>query len=132
MVVMPHGGPHTRDTMAFNPLAQIMALRGYVVFQMNFRGSSGYGTAFERAGYGEWGGLMQSDITDGIDAMIEQSVADPDRMCMVGFSYGAYASMLEGMSSAEILSGVIVTLTVSSGSRSSGCRSENESDTEPD
>jgi len=83
--------------MNFDPLTQIMASRGYVVFEMNFRGSRGFGREFYQAGFGEWGGLMQSDITDGIDAMIERGIADPDRMCMVGWSYGAYAAMLEAI-----------------------------------
>jgi len=97
MIVLPHGGPHYRDAMYFDPLNQIFAARGYLVFQMNFRGSTGFGSAFRLAGFGEWGGLMQSDITDGIDAIIERGLADPDRMCLAGFSYGGYAVMLEAV-----------------------------------
>lgn len=101
MVVMPHGGPHTRDTADFNSLTHLLASRGFVVFQMNFRGSSGYGLDFLRAGYREWGGLMQDDLTDGIDAMVERGVAQADQICIVGLSYGAYAAVLEALRTPE-------------------------------
>ncbi|MBW2367876.1 MAG: prolyl oligopeptidase family serine peptidase [Deltaproteobacteria bacterium] len=66
MVVMPHGGPAYRDYLAFDHFVQFLSNRGYAVHQINYRGSSGYGKAFEVAGYGEWGGKMQDDVTDGI------------------------------------------------------------------
>lgn len=97
MVVLPHGGPQSRDTMDFNPIAQMFARRGYLVFQMNFRGSVGYGLAFAQAGFGEWGGLMQNDVVDGINAMVERGIADPARLCMVGLSYGAYVALEEAV-----------------------------------
>lgn len=94
MVTMPHGGPQARDVMRFDYLAQFFANRGYAVFQPNFRGSDGYGDKFADAGKGEWGGLMSDDVTDGVKKLVELGVANPDRMCIVGWSYGGYASLI--------------------------------------
>ncbi|MGA7541086.1 MAG: S9 family peptidase [Steroidobacteraceae bacterium] len=93
MVVLPHGGPEASDTPYFDWLAQFLAMRGYAVLQPEFRGSTGFGVAFRRAGRGQWGGLMQDDVTDGVKAMIRQGVADPHRICIVGGSYGGYAAL---------------------------------------
>lgn len=92
-VVLPHGGPESRDTRDFNWIAQFLATRGYVVLQPQFRGSTGYGEAFRRAGYRQWGGLMQDDVTDGVKALIEQGIADPKRICIAGLSYGGYSAL---------------------------------------
>jgi dipeptidyl aminopeptidase/acylaminoacyl peptidase len=93
MVVLPHGGPHSQDDFAFDWWAQFLASRGYAVLQPQFRGSTGYGVAFEQAGYRQWGLRMQDDITDGVKAMVEQGVAHPARICIVGASYGGYAAL---------------------------------------
>jgi dipeptidyl aminopeptidase/acylaminoacyl peptidase len=93
LVLMPHGGPETRDTMTFDPWVQYLVARGYAVFQPNFRGSEGYGKAFAESGYGQWGRKMQDDLTDGVKALIEQGVADAARVCIVGASYGGYAAL---------------------------------------
>lgn len=93
MVVLPHGGPEARDTVGFDWLAQFLATRGYAVLQPQFRGSTGFGDAFRRAGEGQWGGLMQDDVTDGVKAMVGQGIADPHRICIVGASYGGYAAL---------------------------------------
>jgi len=93
MVVLPHGGPQARDYPTFDWLAQFLASRGYVVLQPQFRGSTGFGEAFEKAGYRQWGGLMQDDVTDGVQAMIEQKIADPHRVAIAGMSYGGYAAL---------------------------------------
>ena len=94
VVVMPHGGPGTRDVWGYDPFAQFLANRGYVVFQPNFRGSTGYGQAFLNAGNKEWGtGAMQHDITDGVKYLIEQGIADPERVAIYGASYGGYATL---------------------------------------
>jgi dipeptidyl aminopeptidase/acylaminoacyl peptidase len=93
LVVLPHGGPHLRDYPDFDWIVQFLATRGYAVLQPQFRGSSGFGEAFERAGYRQWGGLMQDDVTDGVRAMFDQGIADPQRVCIVGFSYGGYAAL---------------------------------------
>jgi dipeptidyl aminopeptidase/acylaminoacyl peptidase len=93
LIVLPHGGPNDRDYPTFNWIVQFLASRGYAVLQPQFRGSTGFGEAFEKAGYRQWGGLMQDDVTDGVRAMIDQKVADPQRVCIVGFSYGGYAAL---------------------------------------
>lgn len=94
MITMPHGGPEARDYLGFDYLAQFYANRGYAVFQPNFRGSDGYGEKFSKAGEGEWGGLMSDDVTDGVKKLIELGVADPNRMCIMGWSYGGYAAQI--------------------------------------
>lgn len=93
LVVLPHDGPNWRDYPRFSWLVQFLATRGYAVLQPQFRGSTGFGEAFEKAGYREWGGVMQDDVTDGVRAMIDQGVADPRRVCIVGMSYGGYAAL---------------------------------------
>ena len=93
LVVLPHGGPHARDYPTFDWVVQFLVSRGYAVLQPQFRGSTGFGEAFLRAGYRQWGGLMQDDVTDGVQAMIEQGIADPRRVCIVGMSYGGYAAL---------------------------------------
>jgi dipeptidyl aminopeptidase/acylaminoacyl peptidase len=93
LVVLPHGGPNARDYPGFNWVVQFLATRGYSVLQPQFRGSTGFGEAFERAGFRQWGGLMQDDVTDGVRAMIDQGIADPHHVCIVGISYGGYAAL---------------------------------------
>jgi dipeptidyl aminopeptidase/acylaminoacyl peptidase len=90
---MPHGGPGARDYPGFHWWAQAFASRGYAVLQPNFRGSTGYGAAFARAGDGEWGRKMQSDISDGLAFLVQQGIADPRRACIVGASYGGYTAL---------------------------------------
>jgi dipeptidyl aminopeptidase/acylaminoacyl peptidase len=93
LIVYPHGGPELRDTLEFDPVVQYLTALGYAVFQPNYRGSSGFGRSFAEAGYREWGGLMQDDISDGVRWLIEEGRADPDQICIVGFSYGGYAAL---------------------------------------
>ena len=93
LIVHPHGGPHSRDTMRYDYWVQYFASRGWAVLQMNFRGSSGYGTIFQRLGRKNWGLAMQDDITDGVQWAIDNGIADPDRICIVGASYGGYAAI---------------------------------------
>jgi dipeptidyl aminopeptidase/acylaminoacyl peptidase len=92
-VVLVHGGPAAHDVLGFDWMAQFLASRGYVVLQPNFRGSTGYGRAFEEAGYGEWGGKMQDDVSDGVKKLIADGIADPKRICIAGGSYGGYAAL---------------------------------------
>lgn len=93
LVVNPHGGPRARDSWGFNPEVQLLANRGYAVLQVNFRGSTGFGQEFDRAGWGKWGAEMQNDITDAVQWAIDEGIADPDRVCIYGASYGGYAAM---------------------------------------
>jgi dipeptidyl aminopeptidase/acylaminoacyl peptidase len=104
MVVLPHGGPEARDYPAFNALVQLITSRGYLVLQPQFRGSTGFGEAFRKAGIHEWGGLMQDDVTDGVRAMIEQHLADPRRVCIVGWSYGGFAALAGAAFTPELYS----------------------------
>lgn len=93
VVVLPHGGPESRDTSGFDWLAQFLATRGYAVLQPQFRGSTGFGRAHRLAGYGEWGGRMQDDLSDGVRHLVATGVADPQRVCIAGASYGGYAAL---------------------------------------
>jgi len=93
LVVLAHGGPASHDILTFDWWAQALASRGYAVLQANFRGSTGYGTAFTEAGYGEWGRKMQTDLSDGVRHLVDQGVVDPKRVCIVGGSYGGYAAL---------------------------------------
>ncbi|MCG8697679.1 MAG: S9 family peptidase [Bacteroidales bacterium] len=91
VVIHPHGGPWHRDKWAFNPEVQFLANRGYAVLQMNFRGSTGYGKEFWLKSVKQWGRTMQDDITDGVNWLIDQGIADPKRVGIYGASYGGYA-----------------------------------------
>jgi dipeptidyl aminopeptidase/acylaminoacyl peptidase len=93
LVLLVHGGPHARDTFGYDWWASFLTSRGYAVLQPNFRGSSGYGRTWEIAGRGQWGGLMQTDVEDGVTAMVQGGVADAGRVCIVGASYGGYAAL---------------------------------------
>jgi len=93
VVVNPHGGPWARDAWGFNPEVQFLANRGYAVFQPNFRGSTGYGKEFWQASFKEWGRKMQDDITDGVQWLIDEGIADPERIGIYGGSYGGYATL---------------------------------------
>ena len=93
LIVMPHGGPASRDEPGFDWWAQGLASRGYAVLQPNFRGSDGFGRKFLEAGYGEWGRKMQSDLSDGVRYLSAQGTIDPSRVCIVGASYGGYAAL---------------------------------------
>ena len=93
-VVFPHGGPWARDTWGFHNIVQFLANRGYAVLQPNFRGSTGFGKRFLNLGNREWGtGAMQHDLTDGVRWLVESGIADPDRIAIMGGSYGGYATL---------------------------------------
>jgi dipeptidyl aminopeptidase/acylaminoacyl peptidase len=92
LIVFPHGGPRARDTAQFDWWAQAMASQGYLVLQPNFRGSS-LTMSHVSAGFGEWGRKMQTDLSDGVRHLVKQGMADPQRVCIVGASYGGYAAL---------------------------------------
>jgi dipeptidyl aminopeptidase/acylaminoacyl peptidase len=102
VVVMPHGGPDTRNSWGYNSEVQFLASRGYAVFQVNFRGSKGYGKDFWIAGFKEWGAKMQDDITDGVHWLVKQKIADPARIGIYGFSFGGFSALHGLMSSPEL------------------------------
>lgn len=94
MIQIIHGGPHgARDYWGWNREAQFLASRGYAVVSVNFRGSGGYGKAFERSGHKEWGGKMINDMTDATMWMVDNGYADKERMCVYGGSYGGYGTL---------------------------------------
>ena len=88
-----HGGPWARDQWRADPEVQFFANRGYAVLQINIRGSVGVGRAFFEAGFKQWGRAMQDDITDGVHWLIDQKIADPNRVGIYGISYGGYATL---------------------------------------
>lgn len=94
LLVWVHGGPHVRDDWGYDPTVQFLANRGYAVFQVNYRGSTGYGDTFMTAGYKQWGRAMQDDLTDGVKALVAQGRVDPQRVCIGGGSYGGYAALM--------------------------------------
>ncbi len=96
LVVMPHGGPHgPYDSWGYDRDAQFLASRGYGVLQVNYRGSGGRGRKFQESGYRQWGGTMQDDLADGVQWAVSNKVADPNRICTYGASYGGYAALMQ-------------------------------------
>ncbi len=93
LVVLVHDGPSRRDDWGFNPEVQFLANRGYAVFQINYRGTTGYGKAFWSAGFREWGGRIQSDITDGVTWLIHEGKVDKNRMAIMGTGFGGYSAL---------------------------------------
>ena len=91
VVVNPHGGPWNRDGWGINPEVQFLANRGYAVLQMDYRGSTGYGKNFYKAGFKQWGKKMQDDITDGVEWLKKEGIADPKRIAIYGGSFGGNA-----------------------------------------
>lgn len=93
-VLLVHGGPWVRDSWGYEPEVQWLANRGYAVLQVNFRGSTGYGKAFLNAGNREWGAKMHSDLVDAVNWLVEQGIADPQKVAIMGGSYGGYATLV--------------------------------------
>lgn len=92
-VLLVHGGPWYRDYYGYDPFAQMLADRGFAVLKVNFRASAGFGKEHLNAGNREWGGLMQDDLTDAVHWAIEEGIADPERVVIMGGSYGGYATL---------------------------------------
>lgn len=93
VIINPHGGPWARDEWHFNTEVQFLANRGYAILQMNYRGSTGYGKKFWESSFKEWGKKMQDDISDGVEYLKTQGIADPKRIAIYGGSYGGYATL---------------------------------------
>ncbi len=93
LILLVHGGPHARDDFGFDWWSAFLASRGFAVLQPNYRGSTGYGRAWEEAGRRQWGGLMQTDVEDGVAALVRAGIVDQRRVCIVGASYGGYAAL---------------------------------------
>ena len=93
LVVIPHGGPSSRNFWGFSSVTQFLANRGIAVLEVNFRGSVGYGKSFWQAGFKQWGRKMQDDLTDGVLWTVEQGIADRKRLAIFGASYGGYAAL---------------------------------------
>lgn len=93
VIVYPHSGPSDRNIWGYNPEVQFFANRGYAVFQVNYRGSTGYGKEFWSAGFKEWGGVIQDDITDGVQWLIDEKIADPNRIGIFGMGFGGYSAL---------------------------------------
>ncbi|MFJ4716309.1 S9 family peptidase [Streptomyces sp. NPDC088785] len=94
LVLLFHGGPWARDSWGYHPVVQLLANRGYAVLQVNFRGSTGYGTGFTQAAVGEFAGKMHDDLLDGVDWAVREGYADPGRVGVLGASYGGYAALV--------------------------------------
>ena len=93
-VLYVHGGPWVRDTWGYDPVVQWLANRGYAVLQVNYRGSTGYGKAFVNAGNREWAAKMHDDLVDAVNWIVEQGIADRDKIAIMGGSYGGYATLV--------------------------------------
>ena len=93
LVLLVHGGPQARDYWGFNPIHQLLANRGYHVLSVNYRGSTGLGKDHLLAGEGEWYARMQDDLVDAVRWAVDERIADPDRLVIMGASYGGYAAL---------------------------------------
>src|SRR5262249_1278194 len=92
LVLVVHGGPHNRDVYGFNPIHQWLANRGYAVLSVNMRGSTGFGKAFTNASVAEWGAKLDNDLMDAVGWAVQNGIADPARIAIMGGSYGGYAT----------------------------------------
>jgi len=102
VVVLPHNGPGLRNTWGFNAEVQFLANRGYAVFQVNYRGSSGYGKNFYAAGFKQWGGKVQDDIDDGVKWLIKQKIANPQKIAIYGSGFGGYIALNSAIKSPKL------------------------------
>ena len=113
VVVHPHGGPWSRDEWAIDPEVQFLANRGYAVFQMNFRGGTGYGKKFYQAGFKQWGRKMQDDITDGVEWLKKEGIADPKRIAIYGGSFGGNAVLFGVTSTPDLYAAGVAEVAAS-------------------
>lgn len=114
LVLLVHGGPWTRDAWMYTPAVQLLANRGYAVLQVNFRGSAGYGKAFQKAAIGEFAGKMHDDLIDGVNWAVAQGYADPERVAIFGGSYGGYATLVGVTFTPDVFAAAIDYVGISS------------------
>jgi dipeptidyl aminopeptidase/acylaminoacyl peptidase len=114
LVLLVHGGPWARDSWGFNPEAQLLANRGYVVLQVNFRGSTGFGKAFMKAAIGEFAGKMHDDLIDAVNWAVKQGYVDRDRVAIFGGSYGGYAALVGVTFTPDVFAAAIDYVGISS------------------
>lgn len=109
VVVMPHDLPwRSRDTWGYSDEAQFLANRGYAVFQVNYRGSTGYGKAFYSAGFKQAGGKIQDDITDGVNWLIGKKIANPKKIAIFGSGFGGFCALYGVSSHPELYNCAVV------------------------
>ena len=106
-IIFPHGGPISKTHSGFDYWTQFFANKGYAVLQMNFRGSSGYGFDFMKQGIASWGQAMQDDVEDGTRWLIKEGIADKNKVCIVGASYGGYAALMGAIKSPDLYQCVV-------------------------
>jgi dipeptidyl aminopeptidase/acylaminoacyl peptidase len=114
LVLVVHGGPWARDAWMYTPAVQLLANRGYAVLQVNFRGSAGYGKAFQKAAIGEFAGKMHDDLIDGVNWAVERGYADPKRVAIFGGSYGGYAALVGVTFTPDVFAAAIDYVGISS------------------
>ncbi len=102
VVVVPHNGPGQRNNWGFNAEVQFLANRGYAVFQVNYRGSSGYGKNFYVAGFKQWGGKVQDDIDDGVQWLIKEKIANPQKIAIYGSGFGGFIALNSAIKSPKL------------------------------
>ena len=102
LIVMPHDGPMARDSWNFSFLRTFLVNRGYAVLQMNYRGSDGFGQKWRLAGHQQWGGTIYSDIQDATRWAVKEGIADPKRVCIMGWGFGGYAALLSAARNGEL------------------------------
>ena len=102
-IILPHGGPYARTSKRFDTYSQFFATRGYGVLQMNFRGSAGYGEAYEKAGRENWE-LMLNDVEDGARWLVSKGYTTPDKLCVAVWSFGGYAALMEAIENPDLYS----------------------------
>ena len=99
---MPHDGPSARDSWKFSFLRTFLVNRGYAVLQMNYRGSNGFGQKWRLDGHQQWGGLIYSDIQDATRWAVSEGIADPKRICIMGWGFGGYAALLSAARNGDL------------------------------
>lgn len=112
LVTLVHGGPHSRDYWSFDREVQLLASQGYAVLRLNFRGSSGYGASFQQASQKSWGDRMQLDIIQGTQWAISQGGIDPEKVCIMGASFGGYSAMQSATLAPDLFKCVVANVGV--------------------